>query len=136
MSWRWSAACGQQPESVQDLFFSEDHNDILKAQCVCAGCPVAFECLDYALSSRQPEGVWGMHTPKQRRRLTRQARTRNRQDVIVESFTRIESALYEHAIAAQPLRGVVPTPDTVLNHKTQETGTDLTPGSPVRSSVA
>jgi len=29
------------------------------AKRVCAGCPVAMECLQYALATREPYGVWG-----------------------------------------------------------------------------
>jgi WhiB family transcriptional regulator, redox-sensing transcriptional regulator len=29
------------------------------AKQVCAGCPVAMECLKYALATREPYGVWG-----------------------------------------------------------------------------
>ena len=29
------------------------------AKAVCAGCPVRRECLDHALTSGEPYGVWG-----------------------------------------------------------------------------
>lgn len=42
-----------------------------KAKQVCAGCPVADECLEYALRIREPHGVWGGRNELERRRLLR-----------------------------------------------------------------
>jgi WhiB family transcriptional regulator, redox-sensing transcriptional regulator len=30
-----------------------------KAKAVCAGCPVRLQCLEWALATREPYGVWG-----------------------------------------------------------------------------
>jgi WhiB family redox-sensing transcriptional regulator len=30
-----------------------------RAKRICAECPVRSECLDYALSIREPHGIWG-----------------------------------------------------------------------------
>lgn len=30
-----------------------------RAKAICAECPVRRECLDYALSIREPHGIWG-----------------------------------------------------------------------------
>ncbi len=39
---------------------------------ICQACSVVDECLQYALRTRQTVGVWGMHTPQDRRNLKRQ----------------------------------------------------------------
>ena len=66
--WFDDAACRDADTSV---FFptSDAHADEAKA--ICAVCPVREECLEWALESRQPEGVWGGHTPIERHRLIR-----------------------------------------------------------------
>lgn len=42
------------------------------AKAVCATCPVAAACLDYALDTGQEAGVWGAKTEDERRQLRRQ----------------------------------------------------------------
>ena len=37
-----------------------------KAKAVCDGCPVRSECLDYAIANREPFGVWGGMTTRER----------------------------------------------------------------------
>ncbi|HEY6635541.1 MAG TPA: WhiB family transcriptional regulator, partial [Acidimicrobiia bacterium] len=49
----------------------EDLGGIVKAKAVCATCPVAFECLSWAIETNQTEGIWGGHTGKERRKLRR-----------------------------------------------------------------
>ncbi|MCI0425303.1 MAG: WhiB family transcriptional regulator [Actinobacteria bacterium] len=49
----------------------EDMVGIARAKAVCAGCPVADECLSWALETNQTEGIWGGHTAKERRSLRR-----------------------------------------------------------------
>lgn len=73
--WTDSAACrgsGIDPE----LFFpvSETgtaHRQVAQAKAVCARCPVARQCLDWAVRTGEPEGIWGGTTPGERRRLRR-----------------------------------------------------------------
>ena len=45
--------------SMTELFFSEQLDDIAAAKAFCAGCPVKDDCLDRALTRREPWGVWG-----------------------------------------------------------------------------
>lgn len=59
--WRDHAACKGQTE----LFFGPTrerpgHTDerVSAARGVCASCPVQMQCLDFALTTRQPHGVW------------------------------------------------------------------------------
>ncbi len=44
-----------------DLFFPEidDHEQIAAAKAICAGCPEALSCYEFALETRQRHGIWG-----------------------------------------------------------------------------
>jgi WhiB family redox-sensing transcriptional regulator len=71
MNWRDRAACRtEEPE----LFFPAGTsqpalNQLAEAKSVCRGCPVASECLAWALGTGQNSGVWGGMTEDERRRL-------------------------------------------------------------------
>ena len=68
-TWRDLAAC---KDANIDFFpFPEDVQAIGRAKEVCATCPVAEECLAYALETRQGDGIWGGHTPKERMKIRR-----------------------------------------------------------------
>ena len=66
--WQDDAACRGSDTSV---FFPVSEADAGEAKAVCAACPVAEACLEHAISTRQPEGVWGGATPTERHRLIR-----------------------------------------------------------------
>lgn len=71
MSWRQRGACqGLDPA----IFYPEMEDEADEAKAVCAGCSVRIHCLEYALSCREKEGVWGGCTDKERRRIIRQRR--------------------------------------------------------------
>lgn len=80
MEWLRQAACaGEDPE----LFFPVGTagpalRDIATAKRVCARCPVAAQCLDWALRSGQTSGVWGGTCEDERAELLRTARERVR----------------------------------------------------------
>lgn len=42
-----------------------------KAKVICARCPVRDPCLEYALRTRDPHGIWGGLNELERRRLLR-----------------------------------------------------------------
>jgi WhiB family redox-sensing transcriptional regulator len=44
------------------------------AKSVCATCPVVEACLWFAVENAEPFGVWGGHTPEERRPLVRKHR--------------------------------------------------------------
>lgn len=73
LDWRHRAACrGQDPE----LFFPVGNSgpallQIAEAKAVCGRCPVADECLSWALTSGQDYGVWGAMSEDERRALSR-----------------------------------------------------------------
>ncbi len=69
--WRQHAACrGLDPE----IFHPETDDDVEDAKAVCGACPVRTPCLEWALSVREKDGVWGGATDKERRRIIRQRR--------------------------------------------------------------
>lgn len=71
--WTKDAACADMPG---DLFFPESKgervtNDVIA---ICASCPVAGACLEYALRTGQTEGIWAGQSPRQLKRLRAVAR--------------------------------------------------------------
>lgn len=79
MNWRHRAVCrGEDPE----LFFPVGTSgpalrQIAEAKAVCRRCPVASECLAWALETGQDAGVWGGLSEQERRALRRWARRRS-----------------------------------------------------------
>ena len=71
LSWRQSAACrGVDPE----IFYPASEEEAVVAKTVCTSCPVREACLEFALASRERDGVWGGATERDRRRMLRQRR--------------------------------------------------------------
>ena len=69
--WRDSAAC---VAVTNEVSFFPDPTDLVgvsRAKAICATCPVAAECLTWAIETNQTEGIWGGHTPKERRGIRR-----------------------------------------------------------------
>jgi WhiB family redox-sensing transcriptional regulator len=52
-------------------FFPVSENGGGEAKAICATCPVAEQCLEYAIETHQPDGVWGGLTSVERHRLVR-----------------------------------------------------------------
>ena len=72
-TWRDQARCrGVDPQ----VFHPAEEDDVAAAQAkaICDVCPVIESCLEYAVSTREKEGVWGGMTARERRRLVRQRR--------------------------------------------------------------
>jgi WhiB family transcriptional regulator, redox-sensing transcriptional regulator len=77
-AWRENASCLRYPAV---LFFGMDDSESPaerrlredKAKRVCAVCQVRRQCLEYALATREPYGIWGGLTE-----LERKARLRSR----------------------------------------------------------
>ena len=57
--WQDLARCNDGSGSMTELFFSEQLDDIAAAKAFCSECPVKEDCLDGALTRREPWGVWG-----------------------------------------------------------------------------
>ncbi len=58
-SWHALASCATTQGVDNDVFFSEELQDIAQAKTVCADCPVIAPCLEGAIERREPWGVWG-----------------------------------------------------------------------------
>jgi len=73
LSWRQFARCrGVDPETFYPV--SDDDEAAQPAKEICEVCPVREPCLEYALTTREKNGVWGGLTERERRRLLRQRR--------------------------------------------------------------
>lgn len=53
------AACSTLTGELTRVFFSDELHDIARAKHICATCPVMADCLEGALTRREPWGVWG-----------------------------------------------------------------------------
>ncbi len=73
-AWRARAACRSLPA---ELFFPagelEDQAVVQseEAKAVCAECPVRLACLEFAIATNQPYGVWGGANASERRSIRR-----------------------------------------------------------------
>lgn len=70
-AWRTRSACR---DSDADVFFPIGSSgpaveQIDTARRICGACPVAQECLEFALATNQEAGIWGGTTEEERRRL-------------------------------------------------------------------
>lgn len=70
-TWQQEAACH---DADPEQFFSSDEDKQSAALALCAACPVRSECLEHALSTREPYGIWGGTTEHERKRIARQRR--------------------------------------------------------------
>jgi WhiB family redox-sensing transcriptional regulator len=70
-AWRQKAACrGVDP----DIFYPVSEEEAEEARAICRACPVLESCLEWALTNRERDGVWGGATERERRRIIRQRR--------------------------------------------------------------
>lgn len=75
-TWWDGAACRGQDASVffAPSYFEKREEKLAReaiAKSICARCPVRLECLEYALATREPHGVWGGLNEMERRALLR-----------------------------------------------------------------
>jgi WhiB family redox-sensing transcriptional regulator len=70
-AWQEDAACRN---ADPDLFFSNDEASQQAALSLCAACPVRRECLEHALATREPYGIWGGTDEHERKRISRSRR--------------------------------------------------------------
>lgn len=64
--WQRQARC---TEADTNVFFSPETEKLAKG--ICGLCPVRKPCLDYALETQQPDGVWGGKNTGERQALLR-----------------------------------------------------------------
>jgi WhiB family redox-sensing transcriptional regulator len=67
--WRKQAACFGY---AKQMFPGTVPDEIENAKSICRRCPVINECLRWALAAREPSGVWGGMSEKERTSLLRQ----------------------------------------------------------------
>lgn len=70
--------CREYPAGV---FFPRDGIGVIKAQKICATCPVQAQCLEYAIVAHVDHGIWGGKSERERRRI---GRARRRQSLPTE----------------------------------------------------
>jgi WhiB family redox-sensing transcriptional regulator len=79
VDWRRLAACRS---ADPDLFFPISVGDgagqVEKAKALCGACAVRRQCLQYAISGDEADGVWGGLTGDERSRVSSLARARGR----------------------------------------------------------
>ena len=97
--WRLDAACA---DADPTLFFPVGATgaaveQIERAKEVCAGCPVAQECLIFAVTTNQEYGVWGGLDEDERREVRRSWRRETRRSASAE---RSADAVGERRLAA------------------------------------
>lgn len=66
--WRLNASCRDLDTAI---FFPESEESAATAKAICAGCAVREACLEFALITRQDDGVWGGLDENERRRVRR-----------------------------------------------------------------
>lgn len=74
-AWTEQASC-RGPGVDPELFFPVSESglavgQVAAAKAICAQCPVAGDCLTWALRAGEPTGIWGGTTPGERRLLRR-----------------------------------------------------------------
>lgn len=72
--WTLDALCAQVDA---DMFFPEKGGSTREAKRICAMCPVAAECLDYALEHDEGFGIYGGMSERERRKLRTQLNQEN-----------------------------------------------------------
>jgi WhiB family redox-sensing transcriptional regulator len=81
VDWQLEAACRGHDSAA---FFPPPHFERKEvrlarerfAKSICRGCPVTARCLDYALRTQEPHGVWGGLNELERRQLLERDRGR------------------------------------------------------------
>jgi WhiB family redox-sensing transcriptional regulator len=82
LTWKLAGACRN---ASTDLFYPVSDADAAPAKAVCESCRVREQCLEYALSTREPEGIWGGCTFVERRSILRRRRERERARIAVNA---------------------------------------------------
>ncbi len=68
LGWMDSASCAN---TSPEIFFPEtgQREWVAEAKKICGGCPVSVACLDYALTNKFADGIYGGTVPLERYRL-------------------------------------------------------------------
>jgi len=82
LTWKLAGACRM---LSTDIFYPASDGDAGRAKMVCDACPVEETCLEYALTMREPEGIWGGCTFTERRAILRRRREHQRKLALVSA---------------------------------------------------
>lgn len=69
-AWHGEALC---LNTDPDLFFPDNHSELMQAKAICAVCPVAAQCLKAGVDGREDFGIWGGLTAKEIKKLRKYA---------------------------------------------------------------
>ena len=75
---KWDLAACQSVDP--ELFFPVSAvaaTEISRAKAICARCAIRQQCLDYAVETRQPHGIWGGASEEERLQLVTRRRARH-----------------------------------------------------------
>lgn len=81
MGWQYHAACRGEDSNqffAPNYFERKEEKDAreARAKAICTRCPVRVECLEYALRTREPHGIWGALNEAERKALIRERERR------------------------------------------------------------
>jgi WhiB family transcriptional regulator, redox-sensing transcriptional regulator len=76
LNWRMAGLCFGTHDP--DAWFPSNAARYAAAKAICNDCPVAGQCLAFALDHHERFGVWGGLTPEERTQLRRRERQRER----------------------------------------------------------
>jgi WhiB family redox-sensing transcriptional regulator len=65
--WRLAACQSADPELFFPVSACPSAAELARAKTICARCAIRRPCLDYALETRQPDGIWGGASEEERR---------------------------------------------------------------------
>ncbi|MDV6271759.1 WhiB family transcriptional regulator [Rhodococcus globerulus] len=81
--WQWRAFARCRTEDASIFFPPEGERPTARstresaAKRICRPCPVSVECLNFALTTGQQHGIWGMTTPIERNKRRRPPQSRD-----------------------------------------------------------
>ncbi|MEV0336592.1 WhiB family transcriptional regulator [Nocardia sp. NPDC050717] len=68
-AWAWQMHATCRAYDVNDFYDTgQESRKVLAAKKICADCPVLTHCLDHAVTTNEPHGIWGGMTPRERAR--------------------------------------------------------------------
>ena len=81
MGWQYRGACRGEDSNLffaPNYFERKEEKDRreARAKAICARCSVRVECLEYALRTREPHGIWGGLNEAERKILLRERERR------------------------------------------------------------
>lgn len=97
----WTGALCGDPDVDPDLWFPEGRDSAEPAKSICRDCPLRAQCLDWALATREPYGVWGGADERERRKLLTRLSDARTPGEHLEPVTPMQHGDLQAAVAAQ-----------------------------------